>query len=100
MISELEKNIVVNNPLSCIKVKDYLFEQINYLPIGSEFTLKDLLPSNYQPKNSLNQLGREFACLIQRVEWTGILIKSENPNKYKKYDKLRKEYLFKQINPF
>ncbi len=56
------------------------------------------MPSGYISRDTLNQLGREFAGLIQSGQWTGILIVSENPNKYKKYDNLKKEGLFNQVN--
>ena len=47
------------------RVRDYLFERINALPVDTEFTLKELLPPDYTPINALNQLGKEFAGLIQ-----------------------------------
>lgn len=62
MISELDKDILVDNRLC--NIKKYLFDNINALAVGDEFTLKDLL-SPYEPQGSLYQLGKEFAGLIQ-----------------------------------
>lgn len=96
MIQELDKDIFDNGKL--YRVRDYLFERINALPVGTEFTLKELLPPDYTPINALNQLGKEFAGLIQSGQWLGISIISENPNRYKKCDDLKKEGLFHQVN--
>lgn len=96
MIQELKKDMLINNKLC--RLKDYSFERVEALPIGTKSFLKELMLSGYIPRDTLNQLGREFACLIQSGQWTGILIVSENLNKYKKYDNLKKEGLFHQVN--
>lgn len=95
MISGLDKDIFLDN---CqYNVKKYLFNKINSLAVGDEFTLKDLL-SPYEPQGGLYQLGKEFAGLIQSGQWEGISIISENPNKYRKDADLREEKLFHQVH--
>ncbi len=51
-------------------------------------------------KEVSNELGKEFAGLVQSGDLKGILIIEENPvMKYRKYDEIWIELVFHQINP-
>lgn len=98
MISELRKDIPDGNG-GYITVGNYLIIRIKNLPLYEEFTLNDLM-KNYTSKVS-NELGKEFAGLVQSGDLKGLLIVEKSPvMKYRKIDsEIWIDYVFHQVNP-